>query len=119
VAKPEQPNGEVPRDFANVTPDISAGAGQLRLIIQELKNDIKDIKDYRHTDFVAHISLLGGSFLLLAGMIIFGYFKLDERIGKSDDRIHAITNSTTRIDTKLEDLLQRIPPVPTPAPKRN
>lgn len=110
----------IPQQFANVPtpPDISAGAGHLRLVVQELKDDIRDIKSHRHSDFIVYVSMLAGGFLILAGMLIFGYFKLDDRISRSDDKINALATTSVRIDTKLEDLLQRIPPVSTPLPKR-
>jgi hypothetical protein len=109
---------EIPRQFASVPPPDLAGAGQTRLLIKaiedavkDLKDDVKDIKSHRHTDFVFHISIFAGGFLILAGMFIAGYLKLDERVT-------AITNISIRVDTKLEDLLQRIPPLPSPVPRR-
>lgn len=108
-----------PRNFPQVPPpDIAAGAGQLRLIVGELKDDIRDIKSHRHSDFVFHVTVLAGGFLLLAGMLIFGYFRLDDRITKSDDKINSLTNQVTRTNTQLEDLLERIPPVQTPVPQK-
>jgi hypothetical protein len=113
-------DSEPPARLAQVPPpDIAAGTGQLRLIVQELKDDIKEIKSHRHSDFVFHLSVLAGGFILLATMLIVGYFKLDERIIKSDDKINTLANNLTRIETKLGDLLERIPPVQTPvSPKR-
>ena len=106
---------ELPRQFASVPPPELAGAGQTRLLIKaiedavkDLKDDVKEIKSHRHSDFVYHISIFGGGFLILAAMFIAGYLKLDERLT-------TVTNTSIRIDTKLEDLLQRIPPTPTPA----
>jgi hypothetical protein len=120
VASPRDERAEeVPQQLPNVLPpDISAGTGHLRLIVQELKDDIKEIKDNRHSDFIFHVNILGGGFLLLAGMIIASYLLLDSRMSKSDDRVNTLTNTSVRIETKLEDLLQRIPPVPTPPPAR-
>jgi hypothetical protein len=118
VADPAQSDSEIPRQFPNVPPPDVAGSGQTRLLIsaiegalKDLKDDVKDIKSHRHSDFVFHISLLGAGFILLAGMLIAGYFKLDDRISKIED-------ASTRIDTKLEDLLARIPPVQAPIPRR-
>jgi hypothetical protein len=99
-------------------PDI-AGAGQTRLLIKaiedtvaELKTDVREIKSYRHTDFLYVITMFAAGFLLLAGMLVFGYFRLDERLVSA-------TATLIRVDTKLEDLVRRIPPVPTPPqPKR-
>lgn len=120
MANVAEREGEVPQQFANVPPPEIAGAAQTRLLIKaiedslkDLKDDVKDIKSHRHTDFVFHISIFGAGFLLLAGMLIFGYFRLDDRVSKLSD-------TSIRVDTKLGDLLERIPPVqaPAPSPKR-
>jgi len=76
-----------------------------------LKYDVKEIKSHRHSDFVFSISIFAGGFVLLATMLIVGYFKLE-------DRIQTLSNIIIRADTKLEDLLLRIPPIPTPPPRR-
>jgi hypothetical protein len=114
VASRPPPQGEieVPRQFPSVPPpDASAWVAQTRLIVKavedsvgDLKSDVKDIKAHRHSDFVYHVSVFAGGFLLLAGMMIVGYLRLDEKMS-------ALSSSSIRVDTKLEDLLQRIPPV--------
>ena len=120
---------DIPRKFPDVTPDMMAGAGQLRLIIGGLEKDIREIKDNvtsvtssRHSDFKYVVSILGCGFLLLAGMLVFGYFKLDDKIESKmkqlGDKIEPVLINTTKTDTKLDDLLQRIPPAVVPAPKR-
>ena len=103
--------------IANVIPDVG-GAAQTRLLInaidvstRELKGDVRDIKLHRHSDFVYMISVFAAGFLLLAGMLIAGYLLLDERIEK-----HTI--SSVRVETKLEDLLQRVPPILPPPSKQ-
>ena len=57
-------DSDVPREFANVTPDMSAGIGQLRIVvktleehIREIKDDMKEIKRHRHSDFVLTITI--------------------------------------------------------------
>lgn len=107
----------VPQQFANVPPDLSPTTGHLRLIVsaveasvKDLKGDLRDVKNNRHSDFVYLISVFAGGFLLLAGMFIFGYLKIA-------DKIDAQTISNAKIETKLDDLVARIPPVQS-APKR-
>ena|SRR6516225_11354388 len=102
----------------NVVPTDIAGAASTRIIVEavketvaELKSDVRDIKSHRFSDLIWHISVLAAGFVLLAGMMIAAYFKLEEKI-------EALSTSNTRIETKLEDLLQRIPPVPTPPPTK-
>ena len=106
----------------NVAPTEMAGTGNTRLMIEavketvaDLKADVKEIKNHRFTDFLWHIGVFAAGFLLLATMMIAGYFKIE-------DRMNEVSKTTTRIDTKLEDLLQRIPPTVAPLPppiKRN
>jgi hypothetical protein len=110
-----QGEAEVPRSFPNVLPpNISADAGYVRIIVnaieenvKELRNDVREINSQRHPDFIFYISIFAAGFVVLAGMMIVGYLKLDDKIGELDRRL-------IRVDTKLEDLLQRIPPIPTP-----
>ena len=105
-------------EVAITTPDISSGAGQLRIIVSQLdasikdiRDDIGEIKDHRHSGFRWQVTVLGAGFILLATMFIVGYMRLE-------DRIDPLSISNTKIETKLDDLLARIPPAVTPAPKR-
>src|SRR6266481_4110135 len=79
----------VPQSFANVPPDLSASAGQARLVmkaledsINEIKSEIKEVKSHRHSDFVYLVTAFAAGFLLLAGTIITAYFRLDDKIEK-------------------------------------
>lgn len=51
-------------------------------------------------------------FLILAGLFMYGYNRLD-------DRVMDITKIINKADTKLEDLLSRIPPAVTPTPSKH
>jgi hypothetical protein len=114
-----------PQSFANVPPDLSANAGQARLVVKaledsisEIKAEIKEIKSHRHSDFVWLVTVFAAGFLVLAGLFGFGYFRIDDKFERLTDKIDKLTVSSARSDTKLEDLLQRIPPAVTPPPKR-
>ncbi len=120
VPRQEAAQGGPPKELANVAPDVG-GSGQTRLIIQaieptitELRNEMRDLRKTASNDFKWII----GGFILVGGMMIAGYFKLDDRISHLEDRFITISNTTTKIDTQLQDLLARIPPTPTPAPRR-
>ena len=110
---------QTPTSMPNiVSPQDIAGAGQTRLIVDavketvaELKADVREIKGHRWSDLLWHIGSFAAGFVLLAGMMLAAYFKLE-------DRLFTLSTSATRVETKLEDLLQRIPPVQTPAPRR-
>lgn len=102
----------------NVPPQDMAGAAQTRLIVAavresvaELKSDVKEIKDHRVSDIRWLHSTLAAGFLILASMIITAYFKIDEKMND-------LSKAGIQVETRLEDLLQRIPPVSTPAPKK-
>jgi pheromone shutdown protein TraB len=106
---------EVPSQVATVVP---TGAGHTQAIVKsledsiaEIKTNVRELNSNRHTDFVYLITLFGAGFLLLAGILTAGYFR-------HDDKIEKLSHSNVRIETKLEDLLQRIPPTVVPAPKR-
>jgi len=113
----EPQESEPPKALPNVPPEVG-GSGQTRLIIQaieptitELRNEMRDIRRSASSDFKWII----GGFIIIGGMMIAGYFRLDDRISKLEDKFLTLTTTTTRIDTKLEDLLQRIPPIQTPS----
>lgn len=119
MANAEEINAEPPRQLANVPPDISSGAAHTRLVVQEIKDDIRDIKKEQKTDFKIIAGMVIAGFLILAGMLIAGYFRIDDRVTKLEDRVNGLSTTLVRIDTKLEDLLARIPPVPTPVPQHH
>jgi hypothetical protein len=100
--------------MANIAPPDIAGAGQTRILVKaledgltDLKTDVRDIKNYRFTDLRA----FAAGFVLLAGMMIYAYFKIEERSQN-------LSTAMTRIETKFEDLLARVPPVQTPIPRK-
>ena len=106
---------EVPSEVATVLP---TGAGHTQAIVKslessitEIRGEIREIKANRHSDFVYLITAFAAGFVLLAGLVATSYFRLDDKI----ERLNAVS---IRVDTKLEDLLQRIPPVVAPTPKR-
>ena len=111
-------NTDVPRQFANVPPDITAGAAHARVIVEEVKDDIRDIKRDQRVDFRIVLAMFGAGFVVLGGMLVFGYFRLDDKIGHLEDKVNVLSTGIARIDTKLEDLLAPIPPTQTPPPAR-
>jgi hypothetical protein len=120
--------GEVPKQFPNVPPpEFSAGAGHARLVVEEVKHDIRDIKSDQKTDFRIVVAMYGAGFLALAVGLLSGYMILDGKLEKLNDRmdrrtdalsikLDTLSNTAIRADTKLQDLLDRIPPTQIPAP---
>jgi hypothetical protein len=111
ISSPPGPGVGQPKASRNVSP----AAGEARVVletvqasIKEIQQDIREIRSFRHTDFTWTVTIFGLGFLLVAGMLIVGYFRLDDRLAR-------LSESSIRTETKLEDLLQRIPAVPAPA----
>lgn len=118
MANPLQDSGP-PQTMASVPPTVIDGvSGHARILIDavkeqvsDLKADVKVIKESRHSDLLWHIGVIGTATVIILGVVVSVYFRID-------DKIHDLTISTTKIETKLDDLIQRIPPVQTPAPKK-
>jgi hypothetical protein len=117
VASFQDQEATTPTSMANVTP-LDSGSNQTRVIVDAVKasvatleGDVKAIRDYRYTDLLLHIGAFAGGIIIVVTMMVTAYFRLD-------DKITALSTSNTRIETKLEDLLARIPPVAAPVPRR-
>jgi hypothetical protein len=108
---------EIPRQLANVPPDIS-GIGAPHVVVRAFADDIREIKRDQKADFRIVIGMFGAGFVAVAGMLIYGYFRIDDRITKLEDKVDVLGTTLTRVDTKLGDLLERIPPIQSPAPHR-
>ena len=105
-------NAEPLPAVANVAPDF---AGQTRILINaiegtvaDLKADVREIRNHRVTDLLWHIGVFAGGFLIFASAMIFAYFKIEEKTSAL----------TTRVETKLDDLVARLPPVVAPIPRK-
>ena len=96
-----------PKETANVTP-LGSTFAQTRQIIEAVMPEVQ--KD-RNADIWRYLGVYAFGFLTLAGMFLFGYLRLT-------DKIEPIDRTVIRIEQKLDDLIARIPPVQTPAPRR-
>jgi hypothetical protein len=119
MARSSKPSGESvpPGETAVVVPAIE-GAGQTRILIDavkeqiaELKSDVKDIKNYRHSDFRWHITIFGSGFLLLAALALHLYSRLE-------DKIQILSTMATRLETKVDSLARSSPPESAQIPKK-
>ena len=106
-----------PPSQANVTP-MDAGTAQTRQIVDAVKAsvaslhlEVKEIRDYRYTDLWRHLAAFAAGIVLIVGMMIAVYFKIE-------DKLQALSTTPTRLETKLDDLIARIPPVQAPVPRR-
>jgi hypothetical protein len=112
VASLQDQEATPPTNMANVTP-MDSGTAQTRQIVEAVKasvsglaSDVKEIRNYRYTDLLLHIGAFAGGIIIVVTLVLNVYSRLD-------DKIQNLSTTSTRVDTKLEDLLQRIPPVPT------
>jgi hypothetical protein len=104
--------GQPPGATANVpVTEMSPHAAQARLIADAMKDRVGD---NRVADIKLAVAGFGAVLFALAG----GYLLLDNKISRLAERIDAQSVTITRIETKLDDLIARIPPVATPAPRR-
>jgi hypothetical protein len=123
-------SGEPPSDSAA---PISSNAAQARVMrdtleqilrdtVSEIKTEVSTIKAQAHTDFRNILYIFGTGFVLLAGLAIAVYLKSDEHISnmvtRLEDHVGTVEKSLVKVETKLDDLLERIPPVPSAVPRR-
>lgn len=129
--------GEPPSDGAA---PISPHAAQTRMLASALESTLRDclvdlrrdVADLRREvgaltlrasdDFRNLLYIFGAGFVLVTGILAVGYFRLDDRLStelsKTNEQVSSIGTTTTKIDTKLDDLLARIPPAITPVQRR-
>lgn len=138
---PEREEGApLPGTQEGMPPHINPAAAQTGQVVRavqdavrqglsDIKADLTKIETRSHTDYHRLLYIFGAGFLALAAMTIEAYrwghedliaasSKVETRIEKTDDRVVSMGNSLSRIDQKLQDLLERIPPVQTPPPRR-
>ena len=84
---------------------------ELAATVTHIKGEVSEVKAHARSDFRFILLIFGGAFIVLGGMILTSYLRLE-------DKAEALVTSTQRVDTKLGDLLSRIPPAPTPPQRR-
>ena len=91
-------------DKIDKVPELASSVGFIKEAVSELRTNSRS--DHR---FV--LAVFGAGFVLLGSMTIASYLLL---VNKVDSQ--AIAGQ--RIETKLDDLIARLPPTPTPIPAR-
>jgi outer membrane murein-binding lipoprotein Lpp len=106
MASPQE-NGP-PTSVANITPPT--GEGQARTAFEAFKDTLSEIrKDVREL----RLGLVVG-FLILGGMLIAGYWRLEAKIDDLATSQTRLETSLVRVETKLDDALQRNASPPPP-----
>jgi hypothetical protein len=101
-----------PTETANVSP-MGNESGQTRQIVDAVRNSISPLENAvdrlqtgRIDDMWRFLYIYGGGVVLVVGMFLLGYLRLS-------DRVDGLDKSNVRIEQKLDDLIARIPPIPT------
>ena len=94
-----------PTSVANITPPT--GEGQARTAFEtfkdtlsEIKTDVRELRKGLVVGFLILAAALVAGFLILAGMLVDGYLKLEAKID-------GLSTPLTRVETKLDDAIQR------------
>ena len=87
-----------PKQTANVSA-MGIASTQTRQIIQAV---IADVQKDRNSDTWRYLGVYGLGFIILAGMFLYGYNRLS-------DKIDPLDRSVTRIEQKLDDM-RPVPP---------
>ena len=118
---------EVPKTFAETPPpsyphtvemgfiveylmQLQKSMGELQAHIEQTNSRINTQEQNSRTEFWRTLSGLAAATVLLMGALIFGYFKLD-------DKTAAMSTGLTKVETKVDILLQRTP-TPTVLPSQ-
>jgi hypothetical protein len=97
--------------------------------VGHLRTEIGKVQTHARSDLKWTLAALAAGFVLLGGMMFEAYhwvdehittaaFRLEDKLSKTDDKVGTLGINQARTDQKLQDLLERIPPVPTPPPHR-
>lgn len=127
---PEQQVGLPPPARLHPAADQARLAAQLlEPAIGDLRKEIQKIRDDHQRHLLIVLSAFAAGFIALGTMTIGAYrwshddlamasVDLGKRADRLDDKVEKEDATLVRVQTQLEDLLARIPPVPTPAPRR-
>nr|AWM05765.1 hypothetical protein CIT39_04360 [Bradyrhizobium symbiodeficiens] len=77
------------------------------------------MKDRVAENRVSDIKLAIAGFATVLFAFAGGYLLIDSKLAKLSEKLDAFAVSNAKIETKLDDLIARIPPVPTSPPRRN
>jgi hypothetical protein len=80
--------------------EIQKSVGELNGSVKQTNSRLNTQESNSRTDFWRTISAIAGAVVLLMGALIYGYFKLD-------DRVVNISTGLTKIETKVDALSQR------------
>jgi hypothetical protein len=91
--------------YAEAMMQLQNTIGELRANVVSLQSGINKHEQSFRNDFRWTWTGLAAATVLLMGALIFGYFRLEDRQSNLD-------KATVRIETKVDDALQRLPAAP-------
>jgi len=108
-----------PEEVAQGTPKDFLRPGERAILIEVAKlqatlNALEKANDRNISDFRWTWSGLAAGFLILAGFFTYGYLRLADQL---DQKTTGLLTTSVRVETKLDDLSQRLLPLPAP-PRR-
>lgn len=116
-------SNRTPDQVAQGTPGDLMSRGERAVFtgLGELREDVKSVKADGLRDFRLTWTGLIAGFLILAGLFLYGYNRLEDRMIQLSDKLEGkasdLQTGEVRIETKLDDLSRQI--LPPPAPARN
>ena len=123
-----------PPDDSGQPPSVSTNAAQTGTLVRavqdalrestaDFRRDISEIRGHSRGDFYRLLYIFGAGFVALAIVFGWGYSRLEDRFTavstKIEDKVDSLEKALIKVDTKLDDLLARIPPAVTPAPQKH
>jgi hypothetical protein len=133
---------EAPRDGAPSV-DLNRHAAQTRELVRALREELggirqelSEIKSHARTDHFRVLGALAAGFIVLLTGFAVGYMRVDDkidrvsekvedkfdklsdRLGGIDGKLSTDQGAFVRVQTQLDDLIARIPPVQSPPPHR-
>jgi len=90
--------------------------------VRQMNDSLAEMKVNTRSDHRFVLKIFGSGFVLICTFVIGGFLWLSDRFENSSlrvsDKIENLNVRSQRVDTKLEDLLARIPPIQNPVPTK-
>ena len=92
---------------------VEAAVEHIQTGVYDLKNDVRELRTEVRSNFWRLISTGAGSVVLIVGMLITGYFKLETKFESAqsavETKIDSVGSRMTELDKKIDAMLVRLP----------